>query len=60
METYARYKYKKFGPYDKIGNNWYKVEREFYGYYPSGRQNTLVIAGCSVKAKDCEIIQVIK
>ena len=60
METYARYKYKKFGPYDRIGNNWYKVEREFFECYPSGRQNTLILAGCKVKARDCENIQVIK
>ena len=60
MKTYARYKYKKFGPYDEIGNNWYEIEREFYDYYPSGRQNTLIIAGCRVKARDCEIIQVIE
>lgn len=58
MKTYARYTYTADYTAKRIGNGWLEVTKEYMMCYPSGRQNTLVIGGMSVKARHCEIIQV--
>lgn len=59
METYARYIYTQDMTAKRVGNGWHKVTKEYMMYYPSGRQNTLVINGVAVKARHCEVVQVI-
>lgn len=56
--TYARYNYTNDVAGRQLGNRWYKVTKEYLQYYPSGRQTTLIIGGCAVKARHCEIVQV--
>lgn len=58
MATYARYIYTQDMTAKRVGNEWHKVEREYIGYYPSGRQTVVVINGCAVKARLCEVVQV--
>ena len=58
LKTYARYKYTTDLTAKRVGNDWHEVTKEYVQYYPSGRHNTLVICGCAVKARHCEIVQV--
>ena len=59
IKTYARYTYTKDITAKMIGNGWIEVEREMVKYFPSGRHNVVVIKGMIIKARDCEIVQVI-
>lgn len=58
MKTYARYIYTWDMTAKRVGNGWHEVTKEYMMYYPSGRQNTVVINGVAVKARHCEIVQV--
>lgn len=58
MKTYARYIYTTDYTAKRVGNGWHEVTKEYMMYYPSGRQNTVVINGVAVKARHCEIVQV--
>ena len=58
MKTYARYIYTQDMTAKRVGNGWHEVTKEYMMYYPSGRQNTVVINGVAVKARHCEIVQV--
>lgn len=59
LKTYARYIYKNDGTARCIGNGWIEVTKEYMMWFPSGRQNVVVLKGLAIKAKHCEIIQVI-
>ena len=58
LKTYARYIYTQDFTAKRIGNEWHEVTKEYVQYYPSGRHATVVICGCAVKARHCEIVQV--
>ena len=59
LKTYARYTYKNDVTAQHIGNEWIEVTREYTMWFPSGRQNVVVLKDYVIKAKFCEIIQVI-
>ncbi len=58
VKTYARYTHTNDVTSRRIGNGWIEVDREYMMWYPSGRQNTLVLKGWAVKARYCEIVTV--
>ena len=59
LKTYARYIYKNDVTAHRIGNGWIEVTKEYMMWFPSGQQNVVVLKDWAVKAKFCEIIQVI-
>ena len=59
LKTYARYIYKNDVTARRIGNEWIEVTSEYMKWFPSGLQNVVVLNGLAIKARLCEIIQVI-
>ena len=59
LKTYARYTYKNDVTARRIGNGGIEVTEEYMMWFPSGRQNVVVLKGWAIKARFCEIIQVI-
>lgn len=59
LKTYARYTYKNDTTARRIGNEWVEVTKEYMMQFPSGKHNVVVLKGYAIKAKFCEIIQVI-
>ena len=58
IKTYARYRYHD-GTVNLIGNDWHEITEEKTKYFPSGRHNVVMIKGIAIKARDCEIVQII-
>jgi hypothetical protein len=59
IKTYARYTFKNDITAKIVGNGWIEVEREMVKYFPSGRHTVVVIKGVAIKARYCEIVQVV-